>query len=94
MNTRGGSIDASILSSNNLGMITTNTGKVFANNAALTTNATPSQAAAQDLERFRVINDDGNTQCTLFLNYKTIPINTLPPILQRPSGYAGGSCGF
>ena len=94
MNTRGGSIDSSILTSNNLGALTTNSGKVFANNASLTTNASPAQAAAQDLERFRVINDDGNKQCTLFLNYKTIPINTLPPILQRPSGYAGGSCGF
>lgn len=94
MNTRGGSINPTTVTSNNLGMISTNTGKVFANNASLTTNATPAQAAAQDLERFRVINEDGNTQCSLFINYKTIPINTLPPILQRPSGYTGGSCGF
>ena len=94
MNTRGGSIDPTLLTGNNLAMITGNTGKVFANNASLTTNTNPATAAAQDLERFRVINDDGNTQCTLFLNYKTIPINILPPILQRPSGYAGGACGF
>jgi hypothetical protein len=92
LNTRWGSIDSSILAPNNLGMITTNTAKLFANNATITTNATPSQAAAQDLERFRVINDDGNTQCTLHINYKAIPINTLPPILQRPTGFTG--CGF
>lgn len=68
MNTRGGSL---IPNGTTLEQITTDTGKIFANNASLITNATPVQAAAQDLERFRVINDDGiDTTCSLFINYK------------------------
>lgn len=56
-----------------LEQITTDTGKIFANNASLITNTTPSQAATQDLERFRIINDDGTDMtCSLFVNYKSL----------------------
>ncbi len=75
-------------SGSDLVKITTSTGKVF-NGSTLLTNATPAVAAASDLERFRVILNDGNTFCTTQINYDTLAGSSLPPLLQRPTGYTG-----
>jgi hypothetical protein len=37
---------------------------------------------------------DGDTTCSLNLNYQLFTNATLPAILQRPQSYTGGSCGF
>jgi len=49
--------------------------------------ATPAQAAAQDLERFRVMFADGNSQCTTRVNYQAFTTSTLPALLIKPSGF-------
>lgn len=80
-------------SGSDLVKITTNTGRIF-NASTLVTNATPTVAGASDLERFRVILNDGNAFCTTQINYDTLVGSALPPLLQRPSGYTGGTCSF
>jgi hypothetical protein len=87
-NTRGGSLK---VNGAELEKITTNIGRFF-NGPQLITNATPTQSASMDLERFRVILNDGNTTCTTSINYD--PLSSLPSILQKPTGYSGGSCSF
>jgi hypothetical protein len=92
MNTRWGSLTGSwtILSA-----IAPWAGKYFnPANSQLSTPTTVNLAAEQDLERFRYINDDGTAQCTLHINYKTIPVNQLPAVLIRPYNFSGGNCGF
>lgn len=89
-NTRGGSL---MTSGSDLVKITTSTGRIF-NGSTLVTNAAPAVAAAVDLERFRVILNDGNAVCTTQVNYDTLVGSALPPLLQRPTGYAGGTCSF
>ncbi len=87
-NTRGGSL---AITATDLVKLTTNTGKIF-NGSQLTTTSTPSDAAKYDLERFRVMLNDSNSQCTTSINYD--PLSAVPEILQKPTGYTGGNCSF
>ena len=91
INTRGGSL---VSTSGTLTQAGITQGKYFDSSAGLQTTTTSiAIAAGQDLERFRVIPEDGNTQCTLHINYQSIPTGSLPQILTKPAGY-GGACGF
>ncbi len=76
----------------------TTSGKIF-NGSTLQSNTTqnpvtPAQAATVDLERLRVILNDGNAVCTTQVNYDTLAGSALPALLQKPNGYTGGSCSF
>lgn len=86
-NTRGGSMTTDLLP------VTGNVGKYF-DQVTLKTNGTPAFSASMDLEGFRIIKNDGVNACTLQLNYKIFTTNSLPLILQKPSGYSGGICTF
>ena len=68
-------------------------GKYFID-STLKTDGTPSKAASMDLEGFRLIKNDGNVTCPLNISYRLLTNVTLPRLLQRPTGYTGGSCGF
>ncbi|MBP7773904.1 hypothetical protein KA071_02325, partial [Candidatus Gracilibacteria bacterium] len=63
-------------------------------NSSIVTTATPTQAAAYDLERFRVMLSDGNSQCTTQVNYQAFTVASLPALLVRPVSYQGGNCSF
>lgn len=85
-NTRGGSLNA------DLTPITAN-GKYFLD-STLKTDGTPAKSASMDLEGFRLIKNDGNNTCPTNVSYRLFTNATLPRLLQRPTGYTGGSCGF
>jgi hypothetical protein len=97
-NTRGGSITAQAAPGTDFDPITTNIGKYFDTNSTnatqLITTATPTQAATYDLERFRVMLSDGNSQCTTQVNYQAFTTASLPALLVRPASYQGGNCTF
>jgi len=63
------------------------------NNSSLVNALNFTESRTQDLERFRTMTVDGNTQCSLHINYQVLTNSQLPPILQRPTTF-GGSCGF
>ena len=84
-NTRAGSLSAVDLASL---PASTATGRYFAGNT-LSTNANLTESAQVDLERFRVILNDGNPACTLDIRYQALSSTTLPPILQRPQSFSG-----
>lgn len=93
LNTRGGSLKSGGTSPATVIQAGNTEGKYFNTAGTLTSTTTISSGAAQDLERFRYVNDDGSTQCTLHVAYLSLATNELPQILTRPSGFAG-SCGF
>ncbi len=73
-------------------LVDATSGKQF-NNSTLINSSQFSESRAQDLERFRTMSVDGNTQCSLHVNYQVLTNSQLPPILQRPTTF-GASCGF
>jgi len=89
-NTRGGSL---ITTGSDLIKVTDNTGKYFID-TTLKSDATPSQAAAQDLEGFRIVKADGDEECPMAINYRIFTNSSLPTVLQKPNGYTGGICSF
>lgn len=89
-NTRAGSFSATDLAS--LPPSTT-TGRYFSG-STLSTDGNLTESAQVDLERFRIILNDGNPICTLDIHYQVFSGTALPPVLQRPSGYSGGTCSF
>ncbi len=89
-NTRAGSLSSTDLSQL---PVTTNAGRYFSG-TTLIKNATLTQSTQADLERFRMILNDGNPQCTFHINYQLFNNAALPPILERPSNFSGGTCSF
>ena len=96
-NTRWGSITPQVSPGTDFDPITGNTGKYFNTsviNTPLISTTSPTQAAIYDLERFRVMLSDGNSQCTTHVNYQTFTTNGLPALLVRPIWFIGGNCWF
>lgn len=87
-NTRAGS-----LMTNATDLINATSPKKFTN-STLENAASLLESQQQDLERMRPIFTDGSDVCSLHLNYQVFTTSQLPAVLQRPSGYTGGSCGF
>jgi hypothetical protein len=84
-NTRGGSI---VVNGSSLSPASGTLGKFFNNTTLTSTTATTiKKAYEQDLERFRMILNDGNTTCSLSVNYQLLSMANLPQILQRPMNF-------
>ena len=84
-NTRGGSINllgSTLVPINGTGL---NPGVLISKNVFTAATNTISLSAAQDLEHFRMITDDGDPSCSLTVNYSAIASNDLSPILQKPA---------
>ena len=84
-NTRGGSV---VVNGSSLSPATGILGKFF-NSGVLTPTTTTiiKRAYEQDLERFRMILNDGNATCSLSVNYQLLSTANLPQILQRPTNF-------